>query len=46
MTTVEVELTEAVTGEAGDDDGPVDKGTVPLEPLKNALLVRFKAGKV
>jgi len=37
-------LTEAVTGEAGLDEGPVERGTVPDEPLGAADPVRLSAG--
>ena len=40
-----VELRVAVIGDTGDEDGPVDRGTVPLGPLMPAPPVRFPAGK-
>ena len=38
-------MAEAVTGEAGLDEGPVKRGTLPDEPLIEADPVRLPAGK-
>lgn len=37
-------LTEAVTGDAGLEDGPVESGTVPDEPPNVADPVRLSEG--
>lgn len=37
-------LTDAVTGDAGLEDGPVERGTVPDDPLNEADPVRLSAG--
>lgn len=42
---IDEELTDAVTARLDEEDAPVDRGTVPLEPLKAAVPVRLPAGK-